>query len=100
MKTYSETRNEPPFDWNKALNEDEINWSDLTDRAGSWVTCACGNQCDVIPRKECGEPVDSKLARLGLRFWARISDENLDAAKSILALIEKRAAELIMENKN
>lgn len=36
--------------------------------AGSWVTCACGNQDARLPRHPNGTPLDFKLLNLGLDF--------------------------------
>jgi|SRR5690606_7368950 len=44
------------------------------DAANNWVTCACGNLCDVIPRLDDGEPIDDELSDLGVTFANLISD--------------------------
>jgi hypothetical protein len=114
-KTYTEALGEKPFDWNKALSAKfgkmTISKLDkMQDKAASWVTCACGNQCDVIPRFPGGRPVDGKLAEDGDRFTIAVA--NLRLAKTvfienaigeqfrhdaivILDRIEKRSAVLI-----
>lgn len=113
MKTYSEEEGREPFDWNKFLDKDEFTLDELKDacsRAGSWVTCAVGNQCSVIPRDEIGEPIDMDLFNLGLKFHYSIlnmheSNENhgivygiyIEEAREVLDKIEKRSAELIEE---
>src|SRR5690606_1285416 len=40
--------------------------------AGSWVTCAVGNQCNIIPRTPEGVPRDIELYRLGINFYDSI----------------------------
>lgn len=73
IKTFTETREEKTFDWNSALSKDckEINLKEsckLESLAKSWVTCACGNQCYIIPRYNDGRPKDEKLSILGESF--------------------------------
>ena len=81
MKRYSETKSKAPFDWNKALSKDCKDMSEkeakkLSNLAKSWVTCACGNQCSVIPRGLSntngdvpkGAPIDDQLRNLGASF--------------------------------
>jgi hypothetical protein len=76
-------------------------------KSENWITCACGNQCDIIPRNGNGKPDDPLLLELGIRFFgairAMLDDEGEDFvaareyAKKILMDIEKRSAELIAE---
>lgn len=73
MKKYTETKNRAPFDWNTALSKDckemELKEaSQLIKRSQVWVTCACGNQCAIIPRDKDGEPINKKLYDLGVKF--------------------------------
>lgn len=80
MKKYIETKSKAPFDWHQVLSK---NCKDMTQKevkkldklSESWVTCACGNQCAIIPRAKShddgriqGEPLDEKLANLGGDF--------------------------------
>ena len=112
MRTYAETRGKPPFDWNAFLSLDEFPNDELADAvtlSGQWVTCACGNLCDALPRRDDGEPLDADLADLGWEFHSTIismdahhSEDNLegtlkwrDTARSILALIEARSVVLL-----
>jgi len=105
MKTYSEEKNRPAFDWNKNLDAliagEEMSLEklkELDDISGSWVTCACGNQCAIIPRnKAVGYPLDKKLHELGLDFCLEICDSEWTAAKEILKKIEARSDILIKE---
>ena len=73
MKKYTETKSKAPFDWFKALSKDckdmnEKEVKELANKSRDWVTCACGNQCAIIPRGEEGIPVDKKLHTLGSNF--------------------------------
>lgn len=105
MKTFAETQNKKPFDWNKFLNKKKITeaeWRKATSLAREWPTCACGNQCAIIPRHNIGfisigEPTDEKLSKLGREegFYGAIKNRNIKAAKSFLQKIEKRSAILI-----
>jgi len=114
-KTYAESQGKKPFDWNAFLDKktytiDEL--SNAAELASNWVTCACGNQCYIIPRGEDdwdGGPVDGKLNALGVDFMHNIEvladkfDRDIDIesarkkAKSTLAKIEKRSSYLIQK---
>jgi hypothetical protein len=97
MKTYSEVNGQAKFNWREALSAATINWSDLTNRAGGWVTCACGNQCSIIERRFDGQPVDVILSRLsgGYGFYGAVQSRNADLALHFLDLIETHSAKLI-----
>ena len=106
MKTYAESRNNKPFDWNKTLldliERDKNNYLykrkkefELQQLAESWVTCACGNQCDVIPRDAFAAPLDNTLNGLGVKFSSCINCSNWEDALDILELIEIRSSQLI-----
>ena len=101
MKTYAELKGEKAFDWNKFLENPPQKGSeehlDACDLAEAWITCACGNQCDIIPRYPIGSPVDDKLEFLGIGFNNSIQDAEYDVAKEILAKIEKRSEEIRAE---
>tara|TARA_R110000850_G_scaffold49576_1_gene122203 strand:- start:1610 stop:1921 length:312 start_codon:yes stop_codon:yes gene_type:complete len=100
MKTYTESKNETLFNWNKFLNQKEITekeWSFAKDLSVDWVTCACGNQCDVIPRYGGGGPKDILLYNLGMSFTYAIDTKNIQYAKDTLHKIELRSSELINE---
>lgn len=101
MKTYAETQNEKPFDWNKALAVEptEDQWEDMKGMASNWVTCACGNQCDVIPRDKNGRPYDDELIDLGFRFLAYVEGRWIKGCRFILREIEERSAYLINQIK-
>jgi hypothetical protein len=103
--TYAEKNKKKPFDWNAFLKKAIA--GSITSRekskaymlACSWVTCACGNQCAIIPRWAMsgieGAPIDSKLYYLGRHFMFEIGDEQYDTAKATLKKIERRSACLI-----
>ena len=108
-KTYTEIREELPFNWLnalKALIENENNPENPPDKeyldrldnlAGDWVTCACGNQCSIIPRNAHGVPEDDNLRRLGYLFYGQISSGKFKAALETLLQIEERSAQIISE---
>ena len=98
----------PVFDWYKALKKRKITssqWEDMKERSLSWVTCACGNQCAIIPRdiiphnRVPSRPLDSKLYKLGDDFANAVIDEDVKGALGLLDAIELRSAELIAEIK-
>jgi len=101
MKTYSETQGHEPFDWRKALeNPPEIDTpehDELISLSEKWVTCACGNLCDAIPRDEDGTPNDLILKNLGVNFDHCVENCEWEIAKEILKLIEKRSSEILKE---
>lgn len=111
-RTYAETTGRAPLDWNKWLDDaiektpDRDGLYDAVMRAREWTTCACGNQCAIIPRDEYGEPLDEELAALGSAFYACLNTASFDPelapcklceAKTILGDIEARAAAVIKE---
>lgn len=103
-KTYAETQGEAPFDWWKAIdNPPRINsvaHELLMQKSKSWATCACGNQCAIIPRlddEDQGRPIDGKLLDLGARFHSYVVSCEWMRAKNILSLIEERSGILIAE---
>jgi hypothetical protein len=103
MTPYSETQGKPFIDWNERVNRKpetvtEEEWEQWAEDAGTWVTCACGNLCDLIPRdKDTGMPLDKRLFNLGTDFFTVMCYKALDLARSILAQIEQRSAHLIAE---
>jgi len=102
MKTFSESRGHKPFNWYEALNAEHIDWDNLSLKASSWITCACGNQCDVIPRDAFGMPHDITLQKLGglNGFYGSILYRDKEGALNTLVLIEKRSAYLIQQINN
>lgn len=103
MKTYSETQFKDPFDWNEFLNRKNItqtDWRRAYRLADNWVTCACGNQCDIIPKRYDGAPVDRLLRFYGVEFFIYIRGEDKNSAIEVLKKIEERSAILIKEIKS
>lgn len=103
MKTYCQTKSRSKIDWNKTLDDliagknTTRRISDIKELSNKWVTCACGNQCDVLPRWDDGSPKDTELEDLGMEFCDNIFDENWKAARTTLNKIEKRSTLLINE---
>ena len=100
MQTYSETQGKQSFDWRAFLNQETISAADAEAaqaRAMTWVTCACGNQCAIIPRTGKGEPLDQVLSNLGgeCGFYGAVKSKNWEEAIQLLDLIEVRSAYLI-----
>jgi hypothetical protein len=101
MKTYAETQWQKKFDWFDELTK--AYWKEpgvrkkraLRILSMSWTTCACGNQCAMIPRSIQGEPKDKLLAALGKRFYEYVKGCQWVEAIGTLTLIEHRSAELI-----
>jgi hypothetical protein len=121
LKRFSEDYRETPFDWNEFLNKKKFKSTEIEDAyriAAKWTTCACGNQCAIIPRKYDGEPEDNILRELGIDFFMAIKrmeeskewiyavdpnesylkqlfEKNREKAKLILKKIERRSLILI-----
>lgn len=102
MKTYAESKgNIYPFDWNDFL--DRAIDGDITEYeknkakilSDNWVTCACGNQCEAIPRYTDGSPMDFLLKSFGDDFGILIWSSEFKQAKRTLGEIEKRSAKII-----
>lgn len=105
--SYSESQGTPPFDWwqfldrakNGVLDEEHFGQEhrEAIQRATSWTTCACGNQCSVIPRNDSGSPEDEMLFSLGMNFCHEIEECDWSGAFQTLRDIEIRSAQLIAE---
>ncbi len=70
-QSYSSACKLRPFNWNRFLNRkryNELALDKAVDRSGNWVTCACGNQCNSLPRDWAGVPADNTLRLLGATF--------------------------------
>ena len=99
--TYAEERGETPFDWNEFLSKErtEDEWEAAVHLAGTWVTCAVGNQCSVIKRNApFGDPEDYILRRLGNGFYGYIEQKRQKDAIITLRTIDRRSAYLIKEH--
>lgn len=112
---YSVSRGKDFFDWNDFLNKENYTLDELEkayNLASNQVTCACGNQCNAIPRDNYGRPLDNLLDNLGtefmyaiylMYFYSKEEDTHglfLQAkttAIHVLAKIEERSSYLINE---
>lgn len=95
---YALTQGEEVFDWNEFLTRprrDMTTWMQASMQARKWVTCACGNQCAIIPRDDIGSPYDDELQTLGVRFTGLIGRWRRKDAWNVLQQIERRSAQLI-----
>lgn len=121
LKPYSVSRGKPFINWWEELKvmrqivekeyrdrtaEEKKKLNYLARQASDWVTCACGNQCEIIPRDNRrfglssnpnAAPKDNVLADLGVKFYSDVSLENVNAAEETLQKIEERSAYLIKE---
>lgn len=102
MQTYAEMNGENTFNWNEFLNRPKkeifgYEWDDASSLASSWVTCACGNQCDILPRNREGAPTDGILSHLGIKFMVKIDNRQRKKALEVLQKIEERSTLLIRE---
>ena len=103
MRSHAESQGKTPFDWYKFLQkafEDNITEGEFLTAvklASSYTTCACGNQCQTIPRAQNGSPMDNHLESLGIDFYTFILNKMYNRALSTLNEIEKRSAFLIKE---
>jgi hypothetical protein len=99
----------PDFDWFAFLAQDVNELSlDILDEANhladNWVTCACGQLCQALPKEFGNQPADPELADLGMQFARKINDmihdicnETRDEAVLILNAIEARTTKLLQE---
>jgi hypothetical protein len=71
--------------------------ADASALANAWITCACGQICNVLPKTFFGSPRDREARYLGLDFNAQIQDENWDEAKITLDEIEARTIFLLKQ---
>lgn len=105
MITYAESKNKKPFDWNAFLIKAQSGGLSGIERdageflASRWVTCACGRQCEKIPRHEWdfGRPVDEYLEQLGISFYGHIVMGQWSQATETLQEIEERSAEILSD---
>lgn len=104
-KTYAETMGQPAFDWNLFLDRADAGeiayegkeYKVACHLSGSWTSCACGNECAVIPRYDDGSPIDCELWEDGVAFYREIARADWVEARLTLARIESRSAILIAE---
>jgi hypothetical protein len=93
-----ETRN-AVVNWPMELTQETPRWPELQALAGNWVSCACGNQCSIIPRREDGDgyPLDRELKNLGMSFYYAVREREVKRSLEVLNQIETRSAQLIKE---
>ena len=88
------------WDWYSFLrtikNTKEKYFEEASDKAGSWVTCACGQLCSALPKDGTSErPSDYMLYRLGETFSIDIDNKDWYKAKQTLDKIESRSTLLL-----
>lgn len=98
MKSLCEKSTNRVIDWNaeldKAIEQGFIS-NELIVASEDWVTCACGNLCDAIPRTKHDSPKDDRLFRLGLDFMNQVGAGDVEGAKETLEDIEIRSMEIL-----
>ena len=104
-KTYCKKEKGYCIDWNQVLSipENKITddmWEQMRRNSQDWVTCACGNQCSIIPRDEFGAPLDFTLRYHGKDFYTSINQRNIEEAKIHLKRIEEISSKIIQEITN
>ena len=70
---------------------------DASELANAWITCACGQVCNVLPKSLYGAPKDREARYLGIAFNQDIVDEDWDEAKETLNKIEARTIFLLKQ---
>ena len=66
------------YDWPQIIRDlqadayTEAGKRDVLKAAHEWVTCACGNLCEEIPRDLCGAPKDTYLTNTEVNFATAI----------------------------
>lgn len=99
--TYAEEHGKKPFDWSVFLKRAitrEVSKEEMWEAqylAARWVTCACGNQCSMLPRFVDGEPKDEQLSAMGSDFNNAITCKRWRDARGMLKRIEGRSDELL-----
>lgn len=95
-------KNSIEIDWLHELQQKRITkdrWKELATRSSSWITCACGNLCDDIPRCYTGEPKDAQLSGLGMLFHREIRLRKKHKALKTLLAIEQVSDRILKEMK-
>jgi hypothetical protein len=110
--SYADRNAAPVINWTEELEDPPVRdgqrYNALRAAAFSWVTCACGQQDERIPRIETpdeesdfalpmGAPKDKVLRELGNFFYDAVRDSHWSEAKRLLAQIETRTETLIKE---
>jgi len=109
MITYSQKKLKGTINWTSFLakavagkytqDSHRFEYEFAIDKALSWVTCACGNQCAAIPRDKKGIPKDLLLRGLGGEFALHIFTCKWEPAQKTLWMIEVRA-NTVMDRRN
>lgn len=91
--------------WYRFLNADPEqftarDWDMALTLALQWNTCACGSMDDGIPRFDSGRPHDTQLNQLGCEFPDAIEERDIEKAREIFRLIERRAAKVIQDEQS
>lgn len=78
-RSFAESQGKTPLNWYKFLLKGPFSAVSLKEAdklADSWITCACGNQCEIIPRMDSilYMPEDKLLANLGIVFSRNIEE--------------------------
>ena len=65
--------------------------------SNEWITCACGQVCEVLPKYISNAPKDGILFGLGVTFNNFIHENEFDEAKITLDEIEARTIFLLKQ---
>ena len=115
MKTKTEqlqeevkTMHSSNWKWYPYINLGIINPFFITDEkriiakrlSNNWVTCACGELCEVLPKisHSNDRPLDKILANLGIKFHISIKFNDYEEAKEIMDKIELRTSFLLKQD--
>ena len=89
------------WDWYAFLDASNVIKEEFKREAFSlssdWITCACGQVCDVLPKGLYSSPLDEEASGLGMDFCDLICDEDWENAKTTLDKIEKRTIFLLKQ---
>ena len=68
----------------------------LVEMAGKWPACACGQLCQLLPRRAVDKaPIDGTLNQLGHQFYVFIKAERWEYALRTMQRIEARSIRLL-----
>lgn len=107
MKKPSLDPNDEAFNWLTALQyladggealEWDLNYLEVG--AGHWPTCACGQLCKALPRRQGGGPLDRTLFLRGVGFSSAVGSGRWSRALELFQQIEQRTEELLYEQRN
>ncbi|MGK0464816.1 hypothetical protein [Clostridium sp.] len=91
--------NPKKWDWYKYLDSSEAikqkYFTDALSKSCDWVTCACGQLCNLLPKDDCKVPKDHELANLGVDFCDLIELCEWEEAIKTLDQIEIRTKFLL-----